>query len=516
MFRGSSLPLLLPLFAALLGVILLRAVVTWASRRTAFECASGAKQTLRKELTGHLQSVGPIALAGMHAGEIANTTVDAVEALDAYFSKYLPQRAIATLLPFTILAVVFPLDWISGLVLVLTAVFLPLNMIVIGEESHARNQRLWGKLARMSGHFLDALQGLATMKMFGAARREAAEIARTSEEYRGMTMSVLRIAFLSSFMLELISSVSIALVAILSGLRLLSASMQFAPGYFILLIAPEYFLTLRTLGTFYHSRMEAVSAADRVRALLHTGSRQSSPQSPPTARTAARPTARIASVPRHAPAVAFERVSFAYDGRTILEGVTFSVGAREHVAVLGASGAGKSTMLSLLLGFAAADSGRLLIDGRDLRELDSRAWLDTVAWLPQRPTLFHGTLRDNIVLGRPSAGEREIGEAVRLSYASEFIERLPAGLDTRVGEGGQGLSTGQLQRVALARLFLRDPGLVLLDEPTAHLDAESESMVNAGIRSLTKDRTMVLVTHRPADAADRVLGLSDGRVREAT
>ncbi|MFI5369747.1 MAG: ABC transporter transmembrane domain-containing protein, partial [Spirochaetia bacterium] len=251
MFKGTLLPGLLPFFAALLGVILLRVTVTWASRRAAFECASGAKQTLRRELARTLLDIGPIALAGMHAGEIAATTVDAVEALDAYFSRYLPQRAIATLLPFTILAVVFPLDWISGLVLVLTAVFLPLNMIVIGEESHARNQRLWGKLARMSGRFLDALQGLAVVKMFGAARREAAEIARASEEYRTMTMSVLRVAFLSSFMLELISSVSIAMVAILSGLRLLTASMQFAPGYFILLIAPEYFLTLRTLGTFY-------------------------------------------------------------------------------------------------------------------------------------------------------------------------------------------------------------------------------------------------------------------------
>lgn len=516
MFQGRGLSPLLPFFAALLGVILLRAVAAWGSRRAAFECASGAKQTLRKELTGHVQAIGPIALAGMRAGEIANTTVDAVEALDAYFSKYLPQRAIATLLPFTILAVVFPLDWISGLVLVLTAVFLPLNMVVIGEESHARNQRLWGKLAQMSGHFLDALQGLATMKMFGAARREAGEIARASEEYRGMTMSVLRIAFLSSFMLELISSVSIALVAILSGLRLLSASMQFAPGYFILLIAPEYFLTLRTLGTFYHSRMEAVSAADQVRALLQTGPPRRSPESPPAAGTAARPGARISPAPRHARTVVFEVVSFAYEARPILEDVSFSVSSREHVAVLGASGAGKSTLLSLLLGFARPDSGRLLIDGHDLRDLDSRAWLDTVGWLPQRPTLFHGTLRDNIILGRPSAGDREIQRAIRLSHASEFIERMPGGLHTRVGEGGQGLSMGQLQRVALARLFLRDPGLVLLDEPTAHLDAESERMVNAGIRNLTEGRTMVLVTHRPAAGVDRVLALAAGRIHEAT
>ena len=517
MFTRAGLSSLLPLFAALLGVILFRALVTWASRRAAFECASGAKQALRRELVRHVQAIGPLALVHMHAGEIATTTVDAVEALDAYFSKYLPQRAIATLLPFTILAVVFPLDWISGLVLVLTAIFLPLNMIVIGEESHARNQRLWAKLARMSGHFLDALQGLATLKMFGAARREAAEIARSSEEHRTLTMSVLRVAFLSSFMLELISSVSIALVAILCGLRLLSASMQFAPGYFILLIAPEYFLTLRALGTFYHSRMEAVSAADQVRALLQAGPVKPPPQALRAAGKSRQQGARgtAPGAPR-APSVAFEGVSFAYDARLVLQGVTFSVQPGEHVAVLGESGAGKSTLLSLLLGFAVPDSGRLVIDGEDLRELDSRAWLDTVAWLPQRPTLFHGTLRENITLGRPGAGEREIQEAIRLSHAAEFIERMPAGLHTRVGEGGQGLSMGQIQRVALARLFLRDPGLVLLDEPTAHLDPESERLVNEGIFGLSAGRTVVLVTHRPAPGVDRSVTLEAGRIRESS
>jgi ATP-binding cassette subfamily C protein CydD len=351
--------------------------------------------------------------------------------------------------------------------------------------------------------------------MFGAARREAAAIARSSEEYRTLTMSVLRVAFLSSFMLELISSVSIALVAILSGLRLLSASMQFAPGYFILLIAPEYFLTLRTLGTFYHSRMEAVSAADQVRTLLQTVP-AARPKPAPAARAPARSTARTASAARLARTLAFEGVSFAYDARPVLHDMTFSVRSREHVAVVGSSGAGKSTLLSLLLGFATPDKGRLVIDGWDLRELDSRAWLDTVAWLPQRPTLFHGTLRENIVLGRPSADDHEIQEAIRLSHASEFIERMPAGLHTRVGEGGQGLSTGQLQRVALARLFLRDPALVLLDEPTAHLDAESEGMVNEGIRGLAEGRTMILVTHRPAPGVDRTLTLAEGRIRESS
>ena len=269
-FRSSGLSSLLPFFAALLAVIPVRVLAVWGSRRSAFECASRVKRAVRADVITHMRDLGPVTLAGMRAGEIVNTAVDAVEALEGYYARYLPQRALSTLLPFTILAAVFPLDWISGLVLVLTAVFLPVSMIVIGEESHARNQRLWAALARMSGRFLDILRGLTTVRMFGAAKREAEEIARVSEEHRTMTMSVLRIAFLSSFMLELLSALSIAIVAILSGLRLLAGSMQFAPGYFILLIAPEYFLTLRTLGTFYHARMEAMSAAEHVVAFLET------------------------------------------------------------------------------------------------------------------------------------------------------------------------------------------------------------------------------------------------------
>jgi ATP-binding cassette subfamily C protein CydD len=214
--------------------------------------------------------------------------------------------------------------------------------------------------------------------------------------------------------------------------------------------------------------------------------------------------------------VEFEGVSFAYEARAVLENVSFTVSSEEHIAVIGASGAGKSTLFSLLLGFVTPVSGRLLIDGHDMRNIDGRAWLDHVAWLPQRPTLFHGTVRDNITLGKPSADDREIQEAIRLSHAEEFIEMLPAGADTRVGEGGQGLSMGQIQRVALARLFLRSPGLVLLDEPTAHLDAESERMVNAGIRNLTEGRTMVLVTHRPAHSVERMLTLAAGRIGGAT
>jgi len=429
--------------------------------------------------------------------------VDAVEALDGYFSRYLPQRAIASLLPFTILAVVFPLDWISGLVLILTAVFLPVSMIVIGDQAHERNQRLWGRLAQMSGRFLDILQGLATVRMFGAARREIAEIERTSQEYRVLTLSVLRVAFLSSFMLELISAVSIAIVAVISGFRLLHGTMAFGSAWFILLAAPEYFLTLRALGTFYHSRMEAMSAAGQIAAFLGDGAGHGDDGTP--APTPAGPPSRpIAS----APELSFQEVSFSYGSAPLLSAVSLRVSPGEHVALAGPSGCGKSTLLSLLLGFARPLAGEIRVDGLALEELDPREWHRLVAWLPQRPTLFHGTVRQNLLLGRTG---RAVSEAdLHLAMARARLEDLP--LDAPVGEAGQGLSTGQAQRIALARLFLRNPHVVLLDEPTAHLDAHNAGLVSESIRELVRGRTTILVTHRPETAAgmDRLVTLPGG------
>jgi ATP-binding cassette, subfamily C, bacterial CydD len=492
-FRRSALPSLLPLFAAAVGVIALRAVSAAAARRTASACASHVKADLRRQCVAHIRRIGPLELSGMHAGEIAHVAVDAVEALDAYFSRYLPQRAISSLLPFTILAVVFPLDWISGLVLVLTAVFLPVSMIVIGEQAHEKNRLLWARLARMSGRFLDVLQGLATVRIFDAVRRETAEIERASREHRILTMSVLRVAFLSSFMLELISAVSIAIVAVISGFRLLHGTMAFSPAYFILLAAPEYFLTLRTLGTLYHSRMEAVSAAEQIAAFLETPAGQG--RTPAVSRRIDRP-----------PSIVLRDVSYSYGAATVLSGMSLSVRAGEHLALTGASGAGKSTVLALLNRFARAQDGEIEIDGLPIDDIAETEWRRVVAWLPQRPTLFHGSVGDNVRLGRQQASDGDIRAAMDRARLDDLSP------ETRVGEGGQGLSTGQVQRVALARLFLRAPLLVLLDEPTAHLDARSAALVSQGIRELTEGRTAILVTHRADSAAgmDRIVEIRDG------
>jgi len=504
-FQHATVASLTGEFLALIALAPARFLVMWATRRTSFECASRVKRDIRGDLSEHLRQLGPIALAGMRTGEVVTIAVDAVEALEGYYARYLPQRALSTLVPFTVLAAVFPMDWISGLVLVLTAVFLPVTMIVIGEEAHLRNQRLWATLARMSGRFFDILQGLTTVKMFTAARREVAEIERASNEYRTATMSVLRVAFLSSFMLELLSAVSIAIVAVLSGLRLMAGSMQFARAYFILLAAPEYFLVLRQLGTFYHMRMEAMSAAERIIGLLET--------TPVTRVRTARSDASLPS-PGEACGVLFDSVSLAYNGRTILDDLSFSIEPGAHVALTGPSGIGKSTILSALLRFLDPQVGQILVHGSPLALVDRKEWFERVAWLPQNPTIFHGTIRENIRLGRQSASDEEISEAARMACVDEFLGRLPAGLDTEVGERGEGLSRGQIQRVALARLFLRTPSLVLLDEPTAHLDKASARLVSNGISALARGRTMIMVTHRGSGGMERTLVLGAGKARE--
>jgi ATP-binding cassette, subfamily C, bacterial CydD len=502
---------LAPAFAALLAAVALRSAALWGARTAAQAAASAAKQAVRAEVVAALRRIGPVTLAGMEAGRVVHTAVDAVEGLDAYYARYLPQRAVATVFPFTVLAVVFPLDWVSGLVLVLTAVFLPVSMVLIGGESLARNQKVWGRLAAMSGRFLDSIQGLATLRMFGAARREAAEIARMSEEYRRTAMSALRVAFVSAFALELIASVSIAIVAVLSGFRMFSGTMDFARGYFVLLLAPEYFLTLRALGTSYHARMEAVSAAEQIRQVL-----AAAPAAPAAAAAAS---SHLGRGGRHGgmrpPRVVLQGVSADYGRGPVLEAAELTVEPGERVALVGASGCGKSTILALLLGFVAPARGHVLVDGEDLASLDREGWLRRVAWLAQRPTVFHGTLAENILLGRLDADDAAVAEAARLACVDEFASRRPDGLAAAVGEGGAGLSVGQAQRVALARLFLRDPGLVLLDEPTAHLDAASARLVAEAVDRLAAGRTCIIATHRPIEGVDRVVQVEGGHTRPA-
>lgn len=488
-------------FAALLGVFLLRAACVYAGSRAASRAGLAVKTRTRDALVAHIHALGPAWSTAREPGELANTMVDGVEALHDYYAQYLPQAILALIVPLAILVVVFPVDWVSGLILAGTAPLIPLFMVLLGRGAAALNERQWSRLTRLSAHFLEVLVGLGTLKAFGAARGEYKLVERLSEDYRRSTMRVLRVAFLSSFALEFLATISIAMVAVLVGFRLLWGEVAFSAGLAALLLAPEFYLPLRNLGTAYHARLSAVAAAEDIADILAT---------PAPAATGGAPFR-----PGRDFAVAFDRVNFAYaEGPPALRDVSFEIPAGSHVAVVGPSGAGKSTLLYLLLGFARPSDGRILASGQALDSLSLKDWRRTIAWVPQRAHLFAGSIAQNIALGTEGAAREALIEAAEKARAHEFISALPCGYDTPVGEDGTGLSGGEIQRIALARAFLRDAPLVVLDEPTASLDMASEAAVGEAIERLARGRTVVTVAHRlhTIRKADCIVMLEAGQV----
>ena len=509
-FDGATLDQVWPWLWALLPVFGLRFLATWQAEQAAFGGAVVVKRQLRRAAFARLQQRGPLGLGEERTGELVGRLVEGIEALEAYYARYLPAVRLATLVPLVILAVTLPADWVSTLVLLVTAPLIPVFMILIGSGAERLNQRQWRKLARMGAHFLDLIQGLTTLKLFDASRREAAAVAQVSDEFRRSTMAVLRVAFLSSAVLEFFATVSIAVIAVLIGFRLLDGEMTFFHGLFVLLLAPEFYLPLRNLGTQHHARMEAIAAAEGLVPLVTES------EAPPHG--VAEAGVGIPPETATAPAIRVERVGYAYTaGRPALQDLTLDIPAGCKTALVGPSGAGKSTLVNLLLAFAEPDSGEIRVDGEPLAALDRADWHRRVAWIPQRPRLFHGSIADNIRLAVPNASDTAVVEAARAADADGFIRALPQGYDTAVGEAGRGLSGGQIQRIALARAFLKDARLVLMDEPTAHLDTATEARVQAALDRLAAGRTLLLIAHRlhTVRHADRILVLDQGRLAES-
>ncbi|MFI9065068.1 thiol reductant ABC exporter subunit CydD [Streptomyces sp. NPDC053429] len=480
----------------LAAVALGRALIAWLTERAAHRAGAAVKSELRGRLLDRAADLGPGWLSGQRTGSLVALATRGVDALDDYFSRYLPQLGLAVVVPVAVLARIVTEDWVSAAIIVVTLPLIPLFMILIGMATQSRMDRQWRLLSRLSGHFLDVVAGLPTLKVFGRAKAQAESIRRITDDYRQATMRTLRIAFLSSFALELLATLSVALVAVTIGMRLVHGDLDLYTGLVILILAPEAYLPLRQVGAQYHAAAEGLSAAEEIFEVLET---------PVTA------SGGTGEVPARGLRIELDDVAVRYAGRgTDSPGpVSLAVEPGECVALTGPSGAGKSTLLQVLLGFVAPTSGRVRVAGRDLSELALEEWRERIAWVPQRPHLFAGTIAENIRLARPAASDEAVSQALRDAGALEFVTGLPRGLDTALGEGGTGLSAGQRQRLALARAFLADRPVLLLDEPTAALDGETEAGIVDAVRRLAVGRTVLLVVHRPAllAVADRVVEL---------
>ena len=512
---ASALPAALPgTLLALLGVVAARAAVTYGGEVAALRAAAAVKSQLRRALAARTVGLGPSWLGGQQAGEITALATRGLDGLDAYFARYLPQLVLAAAVPVAVLARVAVADWISAAVIAVTLPLIPLFAVLVGWHAQARTRRQWRLLATLAGHFLDVVEGLPTLKVFGRARAQEEVIGKVTGEYRSATMSALRVAFLSALVLELSAAVATALVAVEVGLRLLYGHMAYETALVVLLLTPEAFLPLRSVGAQFHAGMEGAAAAGRVLEILDTKPAPRSAAGPPAA--PASPRWRPRTVNLRTEEITLRGVTVAYPGRRdpALASVSLTIHPGERILVTGPSGAGKSTLLALLLRFVRPDAGAIEAGGTDLAAIGDDRWRAQVAWVPQQPHLFAGSVAENIALGRADAGPDAIRRAARLAGAAEFIEALPGGYRSTLGERALQLSAGQRQKIALARAFLRDAPVLLLDEPAAHLDPASARQVADAIETTLSDRTVVLVSHGASFSAlaSRVIAVDGGKL----
>ncbi|HEY3503471.1 MAG TPA: thiol reductant ABC exporter subunit CydD [Actinocatenispora sp.] len=473
----------------LAAVIAGRAVVAWVTEAEGHRAAARVKSTLRRRLLAHVVDLGPAHLTAHRTGRLTTLATTGVDALDGYFAKYLPQLVLAVVVPAAILARVLPADPVAAVTIAVTLPLIPVFMVLIGLATRAATRNRYDALTRLAHHFLDVVAGLPTLKVFGRAAAQADTIRRITDRYRRSTLATLRIAFLSALVLELIATLSVALVAVGIGLRLVDGHLDLRTALLVLILAPEAYLPLRAVGTHYHASADGLAAAEEVLTVLDTP----------------RPEVGRAAPPTEVTDIALDHVTVTHPDRPepAPDDASLHLTRGEIVALTGPSGAGKSTLLAVLLGFATPERGRVLVNGYDLAGLDPDRWRRHVGWAAQQPYLFTGTVADNVRLGAPTAGDTAVAAAARDAC-------LDVPLDTPVGEHGAGLSAGQRRRVALARAYLRDADVLLLDEPTAGLDPDTEARVLARLRTVAAGRIVLLVSHRPAAlaAADTVVDLA--------
>ena len=499
--RGTGPAALAGTLVALLLVVAGRGGAAYGAEAAALRAAALVKSQLRRGLIRHCLRLGPRwlegqRLEGQQPGRIAVHATRGLDGLDPYFARYLPQLVLSVLVPAAVVATVTAADWISGVVIAVTLPLIPLFAALAGLHTKAATRRQWALLAQLGGHFLDVVQGLPTLKAFGRAKFQERVIAKVTDEHRAAAMATLRVAFLSALVLELSAALATAVVAVETGLRLLYGHMPYQTALLVLLLTPEAYLPLRAVAAQYHASAEGRAAAEGILGILDT------PLPRAAATGAARPVTTVPDL--RSAAIRLAGVTVAYPGRDrpVLGPLSLTIRPGELIMLTGPSGSGKTTLLRLLLGFAELASGTARVGGTDLAAVPEDWWLSQIAWVPQHPRLFDRSVADNIALGRPGAARAAIEHAARLAGADAFIEALPHGYDTSLGERAARLSAGQRQQLALARAFLRDSPLLLLDEPAAHLAPAAAAAIDDVIRGPLAERTIILATHRPPDTGN--------------
>jgi ATP-binding cassette subfamily C protein CydD len=489
--------------AGFAAAALVQAGLTIIAERAAFGAGASARRRLRTDALSRLLAAGPAALRSNHSGTLAAIVVDRIEAVDGLFARWVPQAVVALAGPGLVLIAAAAIDPVAGLVLFLAGLLVPLAMALSGLGAAAASRRQFAALSRLQARFLDRISGIATIVLAGRTESEARALGHAADELRRRTMRVLRVAFLSSAALDLAAAAALIVVAIRYGLALRSGTLA-SPGgaLFVILLVPQFFAPLRAFAAAYQERMHAIGAAEALTAL------------PPLPEPA--PPREVRTVAAHGVTIAFDNVSLTWDparGKA-LDGLSFRVSPGETLILTGPSGSGKSSVIELVLGFVRPDEGRITFNGADSTDLVPQALARLTAWIGQRPILFAGTIRENIRFARPEASDDEVAEAARFARIDSFAAELPKGLDTEVGEGGYGLSGGQAQRIAIARAFLKNAAILLLDEPTTHLDPATEAEVLDSLRRLTIGRTVILASHATAAHAfsGRRIDLRDGRI----